>query len=459
MFQLGGTLQGAAELQRLRGVEKLYGQHGFHVVYHPHQLGGAVGPHRNVVFLALGRRDGIAGGGPAQPLVLGHDAGGRVLRNHKAAVEAGRSHQVLRKAAETVDELEGAALRDAGQFAHSDGQGIHRNGDGLSVEVAGRYHHILVREDIGVVRGGIDLVLDDGLDIHNIVFHRSVHLRDAAEAVGILHVHLGPVDEFAPFQDLHEGLSRENLPGMGPKLMGEGKEGLDAAVISVQGHGADNIGPGAQAHALEDAPDGMGAHKLRAVQKGQAFLALQLDGLPALFFPHFGRGPDLSLIEDLSHSDEREAQMRQGGEVSGGTQGALLVHHRQHVFVEHVHQALDGGQLRSGVAVGEVLHLQKEHQLHNLRLYGFSGSAGVGHHQVVLELAQVFLRDGYVIEGAEASGYPVDGAVQVFHFLVQVCPAFDNGVYGFLRQGEFFVVVQDFFHSLQGEMGVGYTVH
>ena len=99
-----------------------------------------------------------------------------------------------------------------------------------------------------------------------------MNLWDAAEAVGVLNMHLGAVYEMAAFQDLHELLARENLPHVGPKGMGEGKEGLDAAVVCVKGKGADEVGPAAQAHALEDAPDGMCAHELGAVQEGQAFL-------------------------------------------------------------------------------------------------------------------------------------------------------------------------------------------
>ena len=405
-----------------------------------------------MVLLALRRGDGVAGGGPAQPLVLAHDAGGRVLRNHEAAVEAGLRHQVLGQAPEPVNELVSSSFRDTCQFAHGDGQRVHGNGDRLSVEVSGRYHHVLVREDIGIVRGRVNLVLNHGLHIQDVVLDGPVYLRDAAEAVRVLHMLLGPADKLAALQNLHEFLSRQNLSRVRAQVMRERQEGLDAPVVSVQGHGANQIGPFAQAHALEDAPDSMGAHELRAVQKGQALLALQFDGLPAHFFPYLGRRAFHPFVQDFAQADKRQAQVRQGSQVSGGAQGTLLVHHRQNVLVEHVNQALHGNELDARVAVRQGLGLQQQHQLHDGRPHLFPGPAGVRHHQVVLQPAQVFLGNAHVIKGAEARRNSVNGPVQVFHLAVQVLPAFYDGLHGLRRKDQFFLLVDNLFHPLQREV-------
>ena len=195
-----------------------------------------------------------------------------------------------------MDELISASLRDTCEFAHGNGQRVHGNGDGLSMEVAGRDDHVLVRENVGIVRGGVDFVLQHGLHIRDIVLHGAVYLRDAAEAVRVLHMFFGAADELASFQDLHVFFAGKNLPLVRAQMMGEGKERFNAAVESVQGHGADKVGPAAQARALEDAPDSVRAHELRPVQQGQPLLALQPDRLPAQFFPYVGRGTDLSFV-------------------------------------------------------------------------------------------------------------------------------------------------------------------
>ena len=88
------------------------------------------------------------------------------------------------------------------------------------MEVAGRYDHVLVREDVGIVGGGIDLVLDDGFHVKDIILHGPVDLRNAAETVRVLHMLLVPGDEFAPFEDFHEFFSRQNLAFVGTQMMG-----------------------------------------------------------------------------------------------------------------------------------------------------------------------------------------------------------------------------------------------
>ena len=329
-----------------------------------------------------------------------------------------------------MDELVSSSFRDTCEFAHGDGQGVHGNGDGFSVEVTGRDNHVLVRENIGIVRGGVNLILNHGLNVHNVVFYRAVHLRNAAETVRVLHMFLGPADEFTSFQDVHEFLAGENLPFVRAQVVGEGKEWFDAAVVGVQRHGANQVGPATEAHAFEDAPDGVGAHELRAVQQRQALFALQADGFPAQFFPDIGGRTDFPFIQYFSQADERQAQVGQGSQVPGGAQRTLLVNHGQDILVEHVNKALHRDKLRAGVPVREGLRLQEEHEFNNLRTHFFAGAARVRHHQVVLQLAQVLLGNGYVVQRPKAGGNAIDGPPDIVHFAVQVFAAFDNGLYG-----------------------------
>ena len=196
----------------------------------------------------------------------------------------------------------------------------------------------------------------------------------------------------------------------------------------------------------------MGAHELRTVQKCQAFLGLQLDGIPAQLFPYIGRRTDLSFVQHFSKADERKAHVGKGCQVSGSPQGTLLVHDGKHIFVEHVNQTLHGDKLRPGMAVGKGLRLQEQHQFHDFRTHFFSGAAGMGHHQVVLELAQVLFGNGYVVQRAETGGDTVNRTADVLHFLVQVGTAFYDGVNGFLRQRQLFMPVDNFFYPFQGKM-------
>ena len=151
---------GPAKLQRLAGREQLDAQQLLGVVEHAAGFGGGVGPHAHVVFLAVAAHDGVHRSGRAQLLVLAHDAGCGVLRNHQARVQARLGHQIGRQAALARNQLVGSSLRDAAQLGHGQGQVVEGQGQRLAVEVAAAQNQVFVGEDVGVVGHGVALGFD-----------------------------------------------------------------------------------------------------------------------------------------------------------------------------------------------------------------------------------------------------------------------------------------------------------
>ena len=378
-----------------------------------------------MVLLPLRGRDRIARSRPAEALVLRNYRSRGVLRDHESAVQAGACDEIFGQAAQAVDQLVGPPLGDRSELGHGDSERVHGDGDRLAVEIAGRDDHVLVREDVRVVGGRVDFVLDHGLDIQDVVFDCAVDLRDAAEAVRVLDVLLRPADEFAALEHLHETLAREDLAHMRAELVGQREERLDTAVVGVKRHGPDEVRPFRKAHGLEDGPDSVRAHELRAVEQRQALLGLEGDRLPALFGPHFSGRTNAALVQHLAQPDQRQAHVRERREIAGRSERTLLVHDRQHVFVEHVDQPLHGLQLYARMPVRQALRLQEQHQLHDLRTDGRAGAASVRNHQVVLQLRQLVGRDVHVVQRTEARRDAVD-RLRILHFGVQVTAAFLN---------------------------------
>ena len=124
--------------------------------------------------------------------------------------------------------------------------------------------------------------------------------------------------------------------------------------------------------------------------------------------------------------------MGEGSQVAGGTERALLVHHGEDVVVVHIDDPLHGDQLGAGVAVGERLRLEQEHQAHDVAAHFLARAAGVRHHEVVLELRKVFRGDRDVVQGAEAGGDAIDRVIEVFHLGVQILPALLDGFHRLL---------------------------
>ena len=117
--------------------------------------------------------------------------------------------------------------------------------------------------------------------------------------------------------------------------------------------------------------------------------------------------------------------MGQRRQVSGCSERALLINHRQNVVIVHINQSLYRLQLCPGMPVGKRLDLQKQHQPDNLRPQLCSDSAGVGLHEIVLQLGKIVLSYGDIAERAEAGGHTVNRPPDILHLGIEVLAALD----------------------------------
>ena len=319
-----GALQRFAEVEGLGGVEQLDAEDLLHVVDHQVALRGGVGTHTHVVFLALRRLDGVGGAGHREGLVLVHDGGGSVLRDHEAGVESGVLHEEGRQSALAANQLIDTAFGDVAEFRHGDGEEVQDQCQRLTVEVARADDDILVWEHRRVVGDGVDFGFHHVLHVLDSVFGRTVYLRHATEGVRILHVFLVLGDNLRTLKQLRDMGSRGDLSGVRAHEMHEHVEWLDAAVESLQGDGADDVGEPAELAGLHQQPDGVGAHELRAVEQRETLFGLQRDGLPAELLVDFRGGVFLVAVIDLTHADDGQREVRQRCQVAGSARVNLV---------------------------------------------------------------------------------------------------------------------------------------
>lgn len=444
------------EVECLGSVEELDGEDALGVLAHLVALRGGVATHADEVFLVLTAGDAVDRGGCAELLALAHDAGGGILRNHEAAVETGFGHQERRQTALGVDELVGAAFADGTEFGHGDGQEVEHHGQGLTVEVTATDDHILVGEDDGVVGGGVDFGLHDAGHIADGVLGGTVHLRGAAEAVRILHMLFVALDEFATLEVVAYGLGGLELSLVRTNHVEALVEGLDTAVEGVEREAEHQVGLLAEATGFEQRPHGKAAHKLGAVEEGEAFLALQLDGLPAFGLVDLLDVATTAFPVHVAHAEDGgEHQVGQGAKVAAGTEATLLVDHRKHVVVIAVDEALNGLQLGTAVAEAEVLRFEQQHEAHHLGGHLVAHAAGVTHHQVFLQLAELLLADADIAQRAEAGGDTVDGHLLGFHLLVEVVAAFLDAALGLVAKGEGHLFIDNLLNLVKSELFFG----
>ena len=229
-------------------------------------------------------------------------------------------------------------------------------------------------------------------------------------------------------------------------------ERLDAAVVGLERHRADAVGPVAQFLCAKACPHGKRAHVLRAIEQCQAFLAGQVDGFPALGLEHLSPGDDLTVHLHLAQTDQRQAQVCQRHQVARGTQRALAVDDGADALVEEVNQSLHGVEFAARVAVTERLHLEQEHDAHNLVGHALAHAAGMRLHQVDLQLRQLVLAHAHLAQRAEACGHAIDGHGAVGDFLVQVLAATHNALAGIIAEPQLHVFLDNFADTLQREM-------
>ena len=150
------------------------------------QTGGV--PHRDVILLAGARRNRVDARRMAEHLVLGDERSGHVLGDHEPRVEPALDGQERRQALRQrrVDEPLDPSLRDRGELGDREREHVEPERERLTVEVPVRDDEPLVDEDERVVGRRVQLDGDRRLDVVDQVAAGTVHLRRAAERVGVL---------------------------------------------------------------------------------------------------------------------------------------------------------------------------------------------------------------------------------------------------------------------------------
>ena len=255
-----------------------------------------------------------------------------------------------------------------------------------------------VGKDGRVVGSAVDLGHEHTLHIPERVLGRPVHLRHTAERVGILHFLAGSVDKLAALEIAEDDAGRLHLSLMRTDGMHTGCEWLLAAVEGLEGDGGYLVGGRRDMLRMTQTPYGMGQHELGTVEKGQTLLRRQCQRLPAEEFLQLASGISPALVVKFAETKQRQTHIGQRGQVAGRAERALLIYHRNHSFIEEVNQPFHGLDPYSGVAVGQGFDLQGQHKAHNLRTHLLSYSAGMGHHQILLELRELVAVHGHVAE-------------------------------------------------------------
>mmetsp|Transcript_1111 Transcript_1111/g.3986 ORF Transcript_1111/g.3986 Transcript_1111/m.3986 type:complete len:289 (-) Transcript_1111:759-1625(-) len=191
---LGAVAEVLEEVHCLHGAHDFDGDHRLHVPDHLQALARSPAAHRHVVLLRARRGQRVRRARITQRLVLRRQRSRSAVRNHEPRVESAVDDEECRQLAEVgVHQTLDAALGDVGQLLDADGEVVAHLRGILPVEVATAQQAVILGEHHGVVGGTVDLSVENAGDELDGVVCDAVHLRHAAEGVGVLHGAAGHV--------------------------------------------------------------------------------------------------------------------------------------------------------------------------------------------------------------------------------------------------------------------------
>ena len=236
--------------------------------------------------------------------------------------------------------------------------------------------------------------------VHQLIASSAVHLRDRANAQGILSANAFALgDHFAAIEQgpqvdpdlLHARvrLERDDL----------GIERIDLPALGFEAHGTDHVGPLQQARGIGNRQAAQAGHARRAVDQAQTVLGAELDRLQAFFGQRLLRGNDLPAIADIADTQQRDADVRHVGQVTHRTLGRHL---RGDAAVEQRQQRFDHLTVQAGFAVAVVDDGGAHDRAGLLVGQRRANAAGVAEQGVARQLAELFVLQRDVAQRAQA---------------------------------------------------------
>ena len=274
-----------------------------------------------------------------------------------------------------IDHALQTALGNIRQLRHRDPQIIQRQRQGLAMEVAAGDDITILCEDERVVRHRVELRLNHTAHMRQRVTHRPMHLRHAAQGVGVLHPQA--------FRCFDQGAIHAKRADIGchrllPLVRANGVhalvKGVHPPLQRFHREAHRDIGQLADAFRVIQRKRAHCAHGLGAVDERQAFLGQQaLCRNPRLVHCRLP-GHHLALVLRLTITQQHQRQVRKRCQIPRRAQRALFRHNRMNTCIEHLDQVLYQKGADSGISLAEGVGAQQHHGADNFRRKGITAA-------------------------------------------------------------------------------------
>ena len=261
------------------------------------------------------------------------------MGNHESGIQAGIVGQESRQVSVLgIQEPLDPALGDVGQHRKSNRHEIEGESQRLSMKVPARNHILRISEDERVVGCAVQFHGSHAPHILQAFSNRTMYLRYATEAIGILHASTIEVRlaNLALMEESRQTRRNFDLAWVGSRPMNALVEGLRRPFQCFQRHGARQI---RQIQQLPGAPaaDESGCQRgLRSVQECEPFLGLKLERFQTDRLESLAPGDLSGLAEDFTFSDQNQRQMGHRSEISTGAHAASTRNDRIEMMIQQL---------------------------------------------------------------------------------------------------------------------------
>ena len=149
-------------------------------------------------------------------------------------------------------------------------------------------------------------------------------------------------------------------------------------------------------------------HAVGAVDEGEPLFGGELEGFEAGALQGLPGRDGFAVFEHQALTDQAQADVGEGGEVSAGTHGAVLGNGGDEPGVQEIHQRVHELRADARIAGGERPGPYRHHGAHDLWLDETSHAGGVAAQEGPLELQTLVRRYPRVRQRPEARRHPVD---------------------------------------------------
>ena len=294
-----------------------------------------------------------------------------------------------------VEQPVGAALADRRQLRHGDREEVAHEAERCAVEVAARLDPP-VGQDHRVVDRRVELALGDRAGVGEGVERGAVHLRRAAQRVGVLHPRIALAvaghDRRTGEQPAQVGRA-DRLADLRPQRLQIGGERAVGAEQRLDAHRRRHVGEAGEGLEVGDRQREHPEDAVGAVDERQPLLGAEHDRFEAGAGERLGgRRDDRPSRGHVPLADHHQRTVGERRQVAARAERAVLGHDGRQAGVEQRQLLVDEQRAGARTAHRQAAGAQQEHRPHDLALDGLAHAGRVRADQGHLQLAGALAR-------------------------------------------------------------------